>query len=528
MNNDLFQLSPVLLAASTGLLVLLIDLFRRPGQGSSTHLVWLTAGGLSAACGVVWKLWPGNAEGITSTFLAGTFVVDEFTLFVWGLMLVATIAVALYSSGFDAENNLDHGEYYSFLSFAVVGMMLMVAAANLLVLFLALETLSLALYALVGMKRSSARSAEAALKYFLNGGLASALLLYGIVLLWGETGTLELAALGQALLAETGGPLLYIGGSLLLLGFAFKIAAVPFHMWTPDAYHGAPTTVGGFMAGAVKVAAFAALMRVVYQGMLPEIFAKSPFSYADAVILISVLSMTVGNLLAMHQQNVKRMLAYSSISHAGYLLMGLLLVPPLGSGNLGLRFASGSVLFYLVAYGFSTLLAFGVLSRLAQGGSEDVSLTRLAGLSRRRPLLALCLTVALVSLAGFPPTAGFFAKFALLRDLMVLGNGKLVVLVVIAVINALFSVYYYLRPVMHMYMHEEEQEKENLHIPGITAKLALVVLAIFILFLGLFPGRLVALANSAAKSLTYQHAPNLRSKGPARLAPFAHEDAKGQ
>ncbi len=523
MNNDLFQLSPVLLVASVGLLTLFIDLFRR-GKGGASHLVWITAAGLAAAGSAVWKLWPGSAQGITSTFLAGSFVVDGFTLFVWGLLLVATTAVALYSSGFDVENNLDHGEYYSFLSFALVGMMLMVAATNLLVLFIALEILSLALYALVGMKRSSSRAAEAALKYFLNGGLASALLLYGIVLLWGETGTLELAEVGQALLAETGGPLLYIGGSLLLLGFAFKIAAVPFHMWTPDAYQGAPTTVGGFMAGAVKVAAFATLLRVIFQGMLPEIFARAPFTYADAVILIAVLSMTVGNLLAMHQQNVKRMLAYSSVSHAGYLLMGLLLVPPLGSGNLGLRFASGSLLFYLVAYGLSTLLAFGVLSRLAKGGSEDVSLGRLDGLSIRRPLLAACLTLALISLAGFPPTAGFFAKFALLRDLMVLGNGKLVILVVIAVLNSLLSVYYYLRPVMHMYMHKEQGEP--LHIPSITAKVALISLAILILLLGLFPKGLASVAKTAAKSLTYQHAPNLRSKGPARLAPYARPESK--
>ena len=520
MSSDLTQLSPVLLVAATGLFILLIDLFRSRGEGGSNHLVWLSAAGLTAALGATAMLWPGDAEGITSAFLAGHIVVDGFTLFVWGLLLVATMVTVLYSHGFDAENDLGHGEYYSFLSFALVGMMLMVAAANLLVLFLSLEMLSLALYVLVGMKRSSPRSAEAALKSFLAGGLASCLLLYGLVLLWGETGTLELAVMGELLAGGATSPLIYVGGSLLLVGFAFKVAAVPFHMWIPDAYQGAPTTVAGFMAAAAKAAVFAALLRVVYQGMLPEIFAKAPFSYTDAVVFISVLTMTVGNLLAMHQQDVKRMLAYSSISHVGYLLMGLLLVPALGSGNPGLRFASDTVLFYLVAYGLSTLLAFGVLAQL-----EDSGLARLAGLSRRRPGLAFLLALALVSLAGFPPTVGFFAKFALLRDLMVLSNGKLVILVAIALVNALFSVSYYLKPVMHMYMKEGPADRTE--ISSLTANVALVALAVLILFLGLFPGRLTTLARTAAKELTYKHAPNLRSKGPARLAPFAARDKEG-
>jgi len=525
MTSDLFQLAPLLLVTLAGISILTMDLFRRRGEGGGTHLVWLTTAGLAVALWLTWNLWPGDGEGITSAFLAGSVMVDGYTLFVWSMLLVATIAVVLYSHGFDFENNLDNGEYYCLLLFALVGMMLMAAATNLLVLLLALETLSLALYALVGMKRSSAQSAEAALKYFLNGGLASALLLYGIVLLWGETGTLAYAELGPVLAAGEGGPVLYIGGSLLLVGFAFKVAAVPFHMWTPDAYQAAPTPVGGFMAGVVKAAAFAALLRVVYQGMLPEIFGKAPFSYADAVILISILTMTVGNLLAMHQQDVKRMLAYSSISHAGYLLMGLLLVPPLGSGNPGLRVANGTLLFYLVAYGLSTLLAFGVLARLARDGGQESTLSRLAGFSRRRPALALLLTLALVSLAGFPPTAGFFAKFALLRDLMVLSNGKLVVLVVIALLNTLLSVYYYLKPVMYIYMKEGENEAKEF--TSFTANIALVALAILILFLGLFPGRLLSFADTGAKDLTYQHAPNLRSRGPARLAPFAIRDGTG-
>ena len=523
MSSDLFQLLPLILVAVTGLGVLLTELLPERAR-SAVPLAWLTAVGLSAGLYVVCSLWAGDAVSPVGAFLSGWVTIDGFTLFVWGTLLVSTMLVALYSHGIEAEQNLVKGEYYGFLSLALVGMMMLVAAANLLVLFLALETLSVSLYALVGMKRGSSRSAEAALKFFLNGGLASALLLYGLVLLWGETGTLELAGLGAVLAGGSGSPLLYLGGTLVLVGFGFKVGVVPFHMWLPDVHEGAPTTVVGLVSGAVAVAVFAALLRLVYQGMLPEVFAGMPFSYADAVVFVAVLTMTVGNLMAMHQQDVKRMLAYAGIAHVGYLLMGLLLVPPLGSGNPGLRFASGSVLFYLVAQGLAMLLAFGVLARLPTGGNDEGGLVRLAGLSRRRPGLAFLLGLALVSLAGFPPTAGFFARFALLRELTVLGNGKLVVLVGIAVANGLLSAYYYLRPVMHMYMQDGAGEGKELS--SRTANFALVVLAALILVLGLLPGRLANLAKTASRELTYKHAPNLRSSGPARLAPFANQGAK--
>jgi NADH-quinone oxidoreductase subunit N len=522
--SDLWQLSPIFLVAITGLAILILDLFRDHGEGGGLHLSWFTAIGLGAALGAVWNLWPGSTAGLESAVLAGSMVIDGYTLFFWALLIVATIVAALYSNGFDRENNLDHGEYYSFLSFALVGMMFMVAASDLLLLFFALETMSMAIYVLVGMKRDSKRASEAALKYFFNGALASSMLLYGMALLWGETGTLDLASIGSVYAAGNVGPLLYIAAGMVLVGFGFKVAAVPFHMWTPDAYQGAPTPVGGFMASAVKAAAFAALLRIVFQAMLPESFAQLPFSYADMIIFIAVLTMTVGNLLAIHQDDVKRMLSYSSISHAGYLLMGLVLVPPLGSGHPGLRFVNETVLFYLAAYGFSTLLAFGVLARLGQGGSEDTTQQRLAGLARRRPGLALLLAVALFSLAGFPPTAGFFAKFSLFREIMVLSNGKLTILLVIAVINALFSVYYYIRPIIYMYMKDAEGEAPE-EIVSSSSSFALVVLALLIVFLGLFPGRLADLSRTAARDVVYKHAPNLRSSGPAALAPFAAKDA---
>lgn len=519
MNSDLLQLLPVILAVATGLCALLSGLLPWRSK-SGGYLAWFVAGGLSASLYAVWNLWPGGPLDPASALLVGWVAVDSFTLFFWALLLLATIVVALSSHGLDADDSPASGEYYGFLALAVAGMMLMVAATNLVVVILALEIVSLALYALVGMAWGGRRSIEAALKLFLSGGVVSAIFLYGIVLLWGETGTLELTELGGVLASGTGSPLVYVGGTLVLVGFGVKVGAAPFHMWLPDVQRGAPTAIGGFLAGVVIVAAFATLLRVVYQGMLPEIFAEMPFSYADTVVLVAVLTMTVGNLLAMHQESVKRMLACSGIAHVGYLLMGLLLVPPLGSGNPGLRYASDSVLFYLVAYALSMLLAFGVLAQLGRKEDDESALAGLAGLSGRRPVLALLLAFALVSLAGFPPAAGFFARFALLRELTVLSNGKLLVLVGIAVANGLLSVYYYLRPVAHMYMKEgdgEERERASR-----TASCALVVLAIIILLLGLLPGRLMTLARSASKELNYKHAPNLRSSGPARLAPFAN------
>ncbi len=523
MIADFILLSPVLIVVATGVAVLVMDLFRTQPLGGSDHLAWMTVAGALLALAAAASLWPGTPDGLASATLAGTVVVDGFTLFLWGLLVLATALTALLSCGYDEQHNLDHGEYYSFLAFALTGMMIMVAAASFLVLFLALEILSLAVISLMAMKRSSAASAEAALKTFFNGGLATAVMLYGLALLWGESGTLQLSGVGDALVAG-GSPLLYMGGSLVLVGLAIKVALVPFHMWAADAYQGAPTPVGGFMAAAVKVAALAALVRVVFVAMLPEIFAQTSFGYSDVVILLAVVTMTVGNLAALLQSDVRRMLAYSGIAHAGYLLTGLLLVPPLGAGHPELRFVNGAVLYYFVAYALATLLAFGVLARLGTGGDERADGPRLNGLLKRRPGLALLMTLALVSLAGFPPTAGFFAKFDLLAELMVLGRGKLIVLLLIVVGNTLVSVYYYLRPVVHMTMKDAETEWSEILHP--SADVALVILAFLVLALGLFPSRLTTLSKAAARTVTYRHAPNLFGQGPARLAPFARKDVR--
>jgi len=517
--NDLLQLLPVLFVACTGLAVLAIDLFRGPDAGGGRHLAWLTVLGMAAATISSLVLWPGAKESFAAMPFAGAVRVDAFALFAWLVLIAVTALSALSSLGFDEENNLDHGEYYALLSFSLVGMMLMVSAVDLLTLFLGLETMSLSIYSLIAMKRSSSIAAEASFKYFINGAVASALMLYGIAVLWGETGTLKLPELGRALADNAGNPLLFAAASLVLVAFGFKVAAVPFHMWTPDAYEGAAAPVTGFMASAVKTAAFAALLRFVFSSSVADIFTAVPFSFVDAVIALSVLTMTVGNLMAMHQTSVKRMLAYSSISHAGYLLMALTLVPSLGSGQSSLRFVNGSALFYLAAYGLSTLLAFGVLARLGGGGSEDATYTRLEGLGRRRPGLAFLLSLALISLAGFPPTVGFFAKFFLFREMLVLSKGRLVLLVVIAVVNALFSVYYYLKPIVAMYMKEAGEERKELS--NASSDFALVAAAVAVLALGLFPAPLSDAAMKAGKAVVYENAAGLQDGSTGALAPFS-------
>jgi NADH-quinone oxidoreductase subunit N len=522
--NDLIRLSPILIVIAVGLALLVLDLFRAPTAQRSSHLPWLTVIGLCGALAETAALWGTGPGLLEHPALIGVAVVDSFTLFFWAFLLVATICTALLSAGFDADNNLDCGEYYSFLAFACAGMMVMAAACDLLLLFVALETMSLAVYVLAAMKRDSARAAEGALKYFFNGAVASAILLYGLAILWGEAGTLKLA--GLAAFVAGGGaaaPLLYVAASLVCVGFCFKLALVPFHMWVPDAYQGAPTPVAGFMAAGVKAAAAAAFLRLTYAAMLPELFSSNAFSFVDVVIGVSVLTMIVGNLVALFQDDPKRMLAYSSIAHAGYLLAGFVLVPTLGSGRGELRFANGAILFYLVAYGLATLLAFGALAALGKDGHEETGRDRLNGLAHRRPALAFLLSLSLFSLAGFPPLAGFFAKFGLFRELIVLSRGKLTPLVVIAVITTLVSVVYYLKPVVAMYMKEAEgEEPSELRSP--SAALAMLLLAASLLLLGLLPGRLAALSAEAGRTVAYEKAQGLSEGDYGALAPFAHKE----
>ena len=375
-------------------------------------------------------------------------LMDGFAHFLNATILIGALITVLVSNKFLADMKINHGEYYALLLTAVLGMMFLVAATDLMMLFLALEVMSIPTYVLAGFHRSTLRSNESALKYFLIGSFASAVQLYGSALLYGVTGHLEFAEIGARFDPEN--PVALLGAGLLLIGLAFKIASVPFHQWAPDVYEGAPTTVTGFMSTAVKVAAFGALMRVMAIAFRP-----SADLFYPVLWVLAVLSMTVGNVMAIIQSNTKRMLAYSSIAHAGYLLVGV---------ATGTHSGHSAVLFYLLVYTFMTLGAFTVIAILARDGRERERIDDLAGLGARRPFLAAVMAISMFSLAGIPGFAGFMGKFYLFRAAIErafdLESSSLLWLAVIGVLNSAVSLVYYLRLPVVMYMREAVTEAE--------------------------------------------------------------------
>jgi NADH-quinone oxidoreductase subunit N len=371
------------------------------------------------------------------------FVHDGITVFTTFLFCAITVMGVLLSWDYVKRARINHGEYYALMLSATLGMIVMAASNDLITIFLGLELMSLALYILVGFRRNHLESSEAALKYFLLGAFASGFLLYGIALLYGATGTTNLGRMA-VFLADSpmlGNPLLLAGGLLVLAGFAFKVAAVPFHMWTPDAYEGAPTTVTGFMSAGAKAAGFAALLRFLIVA-LPGLQVE----WRPLLTWIAILTMTVGNVTALLQPNVKRMLAYSSIAHAGYLLVAVV------AGGLE---GGSAALFYLAVYALMNLGAFGVLALLGREQEERVMVSDLAGLSQRHPALAAAMTVFMLSLGGIPPTAGFMGKVYVFS---VAVDAGLIPLVIVGVLNSVISIYYYLRITVVMYMRDPQGE----------------------------------------------------------------------
>ncbi len=392
-----------------------------------------------------WKLFPllDLEKGIE--LWDGAVVADRMSAFLGGMLLLSGLFALIVSPPVLRREGRNRAEYYGLILFSLSGMVLFVSTTNLLVLFLALELMSIPLYVLSGYNRGDDRSGEAALKYFLLGSFSSAILLYGAALLFGATGTINMAAM-------TGGdPLLATAGAFLVLtGFLFKMAAVPFHMWAPDVYDGAPTPITSFMATSVKIATFGALLRIFsLAGGAANPFAHILTGENAAKILpwLAVMTMTLGNVCALTQTNIKRMLAYSSIAHAGYLLLGL--IP--GSGAVDAK----GILYYLFAYLLMTTGAFTVVIALStrDKGREVTGVERYAGIGFRRPFLGIAMAVFLFSLAGIPPTAGFFGKYLLFSGAVHRG---LTPLVVVAVLNSALSVYYYLRPVVVFYMRDTD------------------------------------------------------------------------
>lgn len=466
-------LAPLLWLAGASVVVLLADLFLRgPGR---TALGWIGIAGLTATAAAALGLW--DAE---STTLAGAFVVDRFGLYFALLLCASTAATLLMSMNYLEQTEIRTGDYYTLVMFAAVGMLLLAMAADLLVIFLAVELMSVAAYALTGMERSSPRSTEAALKYFLLGAFASAFLLFGIALIYGATGSTNLIEIREAVAGGSAvAPLVLGAAALLLVGFGFKIAAVPFHGWSPDAYEGAPTAITAFMAVGVKAAAFAAFARIFL-----DAFADVSTVWEPLLWLLAVLTMTVGNVTAVVQTNLKRMLAYSSIAHAGYLLIGIVVGGAAGGAAL---------LFYLAVYSAMSLGAFAVMIAAGRPDKQVETLDDLAGLGFRSPLVALAMAVFMLSLAGVPPLAGFAGKFYLFHAAI---DSGFVWLTVIAVLNSIVSVYYYAGVIVRMYMHEGDSQAASL-VQRPYLALALLASLILTVAIGLTPSALLAAARAS-------------------------------
>jgi NADH-quinone oxidoreductase subunit N len=496
--QEVQYIAPVLIIVGAGLAIMLIDAFA--GKGRKEYLGWIALLGIAGAMALTAAFWGEPGQTVGRALFEGMFVVDNYSLFFNVLFLSCAAVTILLSMNYLAEHDMSHGEYYVLILFAVSGMMVMGAAGNLVTLFLGLETMSISTYVLVGFRRHSDRSTESAMKYFLLGAFSTGILLYGIALLYGATGTTDFQGIARALndARLVSDPYFIAGTMLVLVALGFKVASVPFHMWAPDAYEGAPTSVTGFMACAVKSAGFAALVRV-----LTTVFGQKGVAVGDhgwfwLLVVLCVLTMSLGNLVAIAQRSIKRMLAYSSIAHAGYLLLGLLATATLGQG------AASTVLFYLFAYSFTVLGAFGVVLLFERKGrDEPLKLTDLSGVGYRHPLAGFAMTVFLLSLAGVPPTAGFFAKFYLFRAAVQAGGAGTTVmytLVVIALLNSAAAAYYYLRVVVYMYFREPEGEVPILRSPLTT--FALVVALLFVLAIGILPDLYLGLGEKATASLS--------------------------
>jgi NADH-quinone oxidoreductase subunit N len=418
--------------------LLLVDLFvRRTGLTA-----FLAALGLALALGTTL-----SQVGLAETGFSGMVVVDSFSTFVNALLLVTGLLGVAVAYDYLKRLGLERGEYYVLLLFSVTGMMLMAQAADLITVFLALELLSIPLYVLAAFARPRQESEEAGLKYFLLGAFSTGFVVYGIALVFGATGSTSLRAIVEAAARGAASPLLLtMGAALILVGLSFKVAAVPFHMWTPDVYEGAPSAVTAFMAAGAKIAGFAALLRVFTLA-----FPSLASDMTPILAVISALTMIVGNLLAISQTNIKRLLAYSSIAHAGYILMAF--VPYGQRGVVATSVAAG--LFYLVTYTLTNFGAWAVLIALEKREGVGLEISDYAGLGRKHPGLAAAMAIFMLSLTGVPPTLGFVGKFYLFRAAI---EGQFYLLAVIGVVTSLISAYYYLRVVVTMYMRDGEPE----------------------------------------------------------------------
>ncbi len=468
---DLISLAPVLVLSVFGMMVLITDLFI--GKNKSILVFMSLIGLLMAAISSLAKF------NLPVHSFNGAYVVDHLSVFFTFIFCISSAMAILLSVDFNKREEIKVGEYYSLILFCTVGMIVLASSTDMIMIFLGIEIISISLYILAGVRRKDIKSNEAALKYFLLGAFATGFLLYGMALIYGATGTTKLAMISKVIsegriISE---PLMLMGVVLLIIGFSFKVAAVPFHMWAPDVYQGAPTPVTAFMAVGPKAASLAAFYRVMTEAM-PEL----SYSWEILLCIVSVLSMFIGNLGAIMQTNIKRLIAFSSVSHVGYLLIAIIAKSSL---------SSSSLIFYMLTYAFMIFGVFGIVILLGKKGEENLELENYSGLAYKHPIIALTMTIFLLSLGGLPPLAGFVAKFYIFSA--ALKEGYLI-LVIIAVLNSAISFYYYLKVIVFMYM-KEPVKPFNISLSPMT--LLVIAISVFgTIQLGIYPDPIISLAQS--------------------------------
>ncbi len=478
-HEDLLRLAPELVLCASGILLMLVEPFLGRARRGVLLFLATTGAALALAATILPATHPGTA-------FSGLLSIDGLSVFMHVVVGVVALLVVLGSADYLDRENLQHGEYYALVLFATAGMGVMSSAAELMTAFVGLEVSSISTYILAGYRRDSPRSDESAMKYFLLGSFATAFFLYGIALVYGSTGTTQLGH--AALTTFPGAPtLLRLGLALMLVGLGFKVAAAPFQVWTPDVYEGAPTPVTALMSSGPKAAAFALLLRI-----LATTVAAGPFWFW-ALWISAVLTMCVGNFAAIAQTSVKRMLAYSSIAHAGYIMVALAAAAAADQVALGVA----AVLYYLAVYALMKLGAFMMVAQLGGASERHVEIDDLAGLASRQPAAAACFSLFLLSLLGLPTTAGFLGKFYIFNAALA---SRLVWLAVLLAINSVIASFYYLRVIVVMYMREPNQDWAPSPMPW-AVTLVLVAAAAGTLYLGLFPGRVMGFATQAALSL---------------------------
>ncbi len=481
LNLNYWAIAPEIIASVVGVLLMLVDAMQKKAERKANAIIALIGLGL-ALVAVIGFRTPGS-------YFGGMVVVDPIRVFFSVTILIVAIIAVLLASQFVRDEGLPPGEFFTLIMFATAGMLMLASAGDLVMVFLGLEISSITTYVMAGYRRYDVRANESSLKYFLLGSFSTAFLLYGIALVYGATGTTNIARIGQAIAAGqvNYSALLLVGAAMMLVGFGFKIASAPFHLWTPDVYEGAPTIVTGFMSTGPKAAVFAAFLRVFVNGFnttASGVGLELHNTWINTLVIIAVITMTVGNVIAISQKNIKRMLAYSSIAHAGYALVGFV------TGEYA------SVAFYMLVYCVMSLGAFAAVQLLARAGDQKTEIADYAGIGFEAPGLTFSLSIFLLSLAGIPPTAGFMSKFFVFKTAWD-SPYNLRWLVVAAVINSIISIYYYIYPIVVMFFRPLAPGFVKPRVSaGATIALILTLLGTF--YLGILPNRLMNAMGSGS------------------------------